>query len=221
MDESGAGAGEQIKPRTFWHKAFLCCGAAGAVLFSLVYFIFGLISSHYYVLQQPVSDLLHVPYGWVQAINCEVNGLLICLFAIGLYKEMRGGFGDVLIPACNVITGLAVMLLGKFNNGECVIFWYLVIFLSVLITVLLMAYRFAIDARWPGWANYSVICALLIILFSGIFSFLLINQGAYLGVFERLAIVTRLVWMFFFTWRMMEGRRLSPVETRQVHAALK
>lgn len=221
MGEPDTGASGHIKPRSFWHKALLCCGGAGAALFNLVYFTFGLISPHYYILAQPVSDLQHVPYGWVQSANCVVGGLLICLFAIGLRIEMRGGFGAATAPLCNMVTGVALALIGKFNQGEYMLYLGIVIFLSVLVTILLMAYRFAMDSRWPGWANYSVISVMLIILFTGIFSFLLIDHGAYLGIFERLSIVTRLLWMVFFTWRLMEGRRLSPVENKQAMMALK
>src|SRR4051812_27998701 len=87
-----------IRQRTIWQTALLCSGAAGAVLFTTVYFCFGVISPNYYVIHESISRLQLQPYGWIQSLNYVISGLLICAFAIALRKELADGFGSALIP---------------------------------------------------------------------------------------------------------------------------
>ena len=210
MDEPDTGT-TPYTPRSFWHTALLCCGLAGAILFSVVYFCFGLISPDYFILSQSIGDLQLQPHGWIQSANFVMAGMFLLAFAAGLRQELVNDFGAVLIPLFHVLTGFGLIIFGLTLRGAMHIYAGLGGFLCVLISLLLMAGRFASDVRWRGWVNYTIITTVLMMILSTIFCYSLINKVPYSGIWERLTVLVRIIWMGFFTLRLLNGRRLSPV----------
>jgi hypothetical protein len=213
VDQPGITASE-ILPRTFWQTALLCSSIIGSILFSVVYFCFGLIEPNYYVLRQPIGDLLLLPYGWIQSANYIIFGLFIGAFAVGVRKEMGSGFGVNLIPLFHLLTALGLILCGIFIHEPNHTFANLLSFVSVLISFLLFAYRFTGDLRWKGWTTFTLFSTILMILLSVVFIYTKGRNGAYAGVFERMVIITRLVWSFIFIMRLLDGRRLAPLSSQ-------
>lgn len=201
--------------RTNWHLVLLCSGAAGAALFSLVYFCFGLISPNYYILRQSISNLQLEPHGWIQSLNYIVAGLLICAFAFGLRKEMVSGFGITLIPLFHALTGTGSIIMGIFPGPQVQFYIGGMIFCALLISFFLMARRLAADPRWRGWPNYTLLCAMLMVVLCGLYNYALTHKSGYGGVLERLIVIIRLVWLLFFTVRLLEGRSLALVGDKQ------
>jgi hypothetical protein len=202
--------------RTNWHTALLCSGVIGAVLFTTVYFCFSVISPNYFMMHESISRLQLQPYGWVQSLNYIIAGLLICAFAAGLRKEMVSGFGIVLIPLFHAITGLGSILLGLFTSQPVQTYIGGVTFIALVMSFFLMARRFASDPQWRGWVTYTLLTVVLMIVLCVFFDYSLMHTGRFSGIFERLIVITRLVWLFFFTARLLSGRNLAPVVDREL-----
>lgn len=204
------------RQRTYLQTALLCSGVAGGVLFSTVYFCFGVISPNYYMIHEPISKLQLQSYGWIQSLNYIISGLLICAFAIALRKELVSGFGSVLIPFFHLLTGLGSILLGLCLAPQVQLYTGGIIFLSLITGLLLLTRRFPVSSQWHGWTTYTILTVLLMIILCGLFTYSATHQGGLTGVFERLIVITRLVWLFFFTARLLGGRSLAPVINRDV-----
>ena len=210
MIEPHAGS-DLTNPRTNLQTALICSGVIGAVLFTSVYFCFGVISPDYFMVRDPISYLQVQPFGWVQSANYVIAGLFICAFAVGLRNEMESGFGTVLIPFFHILMGLSCIVLGLYTDPKIQLYTSAVTFLGMITGLLLLARRFAADPQWRGWATYTTLSVLLMILLCVLFRYAALHNGRFTGVFERMIIGTRLVWLFIFTARVLGGRRLAPV----------
>jgi hypothetical membrane protein len=199
-------------PKTTMHTYLLCCGLIGSILFNITYFTFGAIAPGYDMMRQPIGDLELINHGWIQSVNFIVFGLAICAFAAGLRKELAGGFGATLIPLFQVFIALGVILAGIFIHEPIHTTASIIAFVSMLISFLLLARRFAGDPRWKGWTTYTILTVVLMILLFVIFCYAKSRDGAYAGIFERLVVVTRLVWSIIFIIRLLDGRKLAPYE---------
>ncbi|MBS1520396.1 MAG: DUF998 domain-containing protein [Bacteroidetes bacterium] len=200
-----------LSPRTSLQTALLCSGVAGAVLFTTVYFCFGVISPNYYMIHESVSRLQLQPYGWIQSLNYIISGLLICAFAIALRKELVSGFGSMLIPFFHFLTGLGSIILGVSLNHQVQLYAGGIIFLSLITGLALFTRRFSANPQWHGWTTYTILTVLLMIALCILFTYYSTQKGSPAGVFERLIIITRLVWIFFFTSRLLGGRSIAPM----------
>lgn len=215
MDQSDSNSNPFLL-RTNWHIALLCSGAIGGALFTIVYFCFSLISPNYVILHESISKLQVQPYGWIQSLNYVIAGVFICAFAAGLRKEMVSGFGIMMIPFFHVATGLGSILLGLFITPEVQKYVGAVTFISLVISFLLMARRFASDPQWRGWVSYTLVTVVLMIVLFSLFDYSLMHNDRFSGVFERLVVITRLAWLLFFTARLLGGRSLAPNDDKKV-----
>jgi hypothetical membrane protein len=210
MDQPVIMANESI-PRTFWHTTFLCCGLLGSILFNVIYFSFGIMAVQYNMMSQPIGDLELIRYGWVQSANFIMFGLAAGALAIAFRKELQSGFGVTLIPLVYWLTAVGAILMGVFINEPAHTYISVLTFVTLPISFLLFSGRFSGDPRWRGWATYTNMATLLMLLFFIIFWFARINQRPYAGIYERLIIVVRLVWIVVFVLKLFGGRRLAPV----------
>lgn len=206
--------------RTNLQTALLCSGVAGGILFSTVYFCFGLISPNYYMIHETIGRLQLQPYGWIQSANYIIFGLLTCTFAIALRKELVSGFGSTTIPFFHVLTGLGAIVLGLCLNQQVQFYTRGIVFLSLIMGLLLITRRFTADQRWRGWTARTLLTVLLMIVLCSLLMYSTSHQGSLTGVFERLIVIARLVWLIFFTIRLLGGRSLAPVDNERVSAVL-
>jgi hypothetical membrane protein len=203
---------DMAAPKTAMHTWLLCCGLIGSILFNITYFTFGAIAPGYDMMRQPIGDLELINHGWIQSVNFIVFGLSICAFAVGLRRELAGGFGAALIPLLQVFTALGVILAGIFIHEPIHTIACIIAFVCILISFLLLARRFIGDPLWKGWTTYTILTVVLMILLFVMFCYAKSRDGAYAGIFERLVVVTRLVWSIIFIIRLLDGRRLAPDE---------
>jgi hypothetical protein len=98
--------GPKIRPRT---TTVLLVAGCGGVLFIATYIVLGFLTPGYNSLHDTISALELTPFKLAQQINFLVFGVLLCLFALGLRREMQQGFGSVLIPLIQFLDGLAVI----------------------------------------------------------------------------------------------------------------
>jgi hypothetical protein len=200
----GVGASSRSSQQIF----LLWVGMLGALLFNIVYFSFGVIAPHYNIMQQPISDLALLHDGWVQSVNFILFGLSVCAFAFALHAELRSGFGSVLLPLLHWITGLGLILAGLIIQQPAHNWILLISFIPVLISFLLFAIRFRAERHWKGWTIYSIFSAVLMLVLVARFIYCLNTGAQYAGIYERLAVVTRLAWVVLFTIKLLDGRRL-------------
>src|SRR5665213_2981201 len=160
MDEPVITASEVV-PRTFWHNAFLWCGFLGSILFNVIYFSCGAIAVHYNMMRQPIGDLEHLRYGWIQSANFIMLGIATGALAIAFRKELRSGFAVTLIPLFYLFTAAGAILMGLVINEPAHTYISVLTFVTLPISFLLFSGRFSADPRWRGWATYTNMATLL------------------------------------------------------------
>jgi hypothetical membrane protein len=163
------------------------------------------------MIHESISRLQLQPYGWIQSLNYIISGLLICTFAVALRKELAGGFGSTLVPFLHLLTGLGSIVLGVCLNHQVQLYTGAVILLSLIIALLLLTPRFSGNPQWQGWTTYTILSVLLMIVLCVLFTYSVAHRGKLTGVFERLIVITRLVWVLLLTTHLIGGRSLAPV----------
>jgi hypothetical protein len=208
-------------PRTL--LLWLTVGVAGAVLFTLIYLIEGVTRPGYSAWQQPISALSLGPGGWVQQANFVVYGVCTLCLAGAWHKVLKGSAGAIAYPLLHGLEGLVFILVGFFSqdpagyppgttlttptlHGEIHIIGAFVLVGTIVFAFLVMAWHFARDLHWWGWAAYSVISALLTLVLMALFGMAQQHGGA-AGLFERLATSTETIWGVLLLARLWAGTR--------------
>jgi len=174
----------------------------------------GAVHPGYDLLRQPISDLDLVTNGWMQSANFIVFGLLIVGFAFGLRKELVRGLGATLIPLLQGLVTLGLIISGVFVHNPLHTSGDILSFSALVVSCFVFARRFAMDTRWHGWATYSMITRVLILLFIIAFGVAQSHHGP-AGLFERTAIIVRSIWTILLAAQLLaEPGRLSPQEGR-------
>ena len=101
----------KIRPRI---TTVLLVAGCGGVLFIATYIVLGFLTPGYNSLRSTISALELTPFKLAQQINFLVFGVLLCIFALGLRREVLQGFRSVLIPLIQFLDGLAA------NSVACV-----------------------------------------------------------------------------------------------------
>jgi hypothetical protein len=80
-------------------KALIRCGVIAGPLFVATFLVEGALKPNYDPVRHPVSSLALGPYGWTQAANFILAGLLTLAFAVGLLglPGVRQTIGAVLV----------------------------------------------------------------------------------------------------------------------------
>ncbi|HEX4758460.1 MAG TPA: DUF998 domain-containing protein [Terracidiphilus sp.] len=86
--------------------------------FTSAFVVLGLMTPGYDPLRDTISALELTPSSLGQRLNFFVFGRLICLFAMGLRRELQRGFGATLIPVFQFLASLGVI--GDAKLATCV-----------------------------------------------------------------------------------------------------
>jgi hypothetical membrane protein len=163
----------------------------------------------YDLVRQTISSLELVSNGWTQQANFIAFGLLLASFAVGMRKELQGGFGATVFPILEVLVGVGLVISGIFTFDPLHTTGDYITFVSAMIGLLVMARRFAQEPRWGiGWVLYSIGTALLMVGFLAAFGTAL-SHGGPAGLFERLAGLVRSIWTIIFVLRLLAGTGFS------------
>jgi uncharacterized membrane protein len=168
----------------------------------------------------------------VQQANFVVFGVLTLLSAFGWYRVLRPGRACIGFPLFQGISGLSLIGAGVFSldpnpgyppgavltaptvHGTLhVVFAYIVI-LALAGGCFVFARRFAREPRWRGWAAYSVITGVLILVFFWLF----LNSastGLPGGLVERLSAEAHSLWSFLLTAALLFRKRPGAETTKQ------
>ncbi|MBA2691081.1 MAG: DUF998 domain-containing protein [Rubrobacter sp.] len=102
-------------------------------------------------------------YGWVMNAGFVVSGALLMVFAVGLRRGIRGGFGSLLL----FVSGLAVAMMAfetdpilregpRSFHGWIHDISFVVFAVSLLAGVFLLSREFGADAAWKTHAWYTL-----------------------------------------------------------------
>jgi hypothetical membrane protein len=217
-------------------KLLLGCGIVGPLLFIVVFLIEGATRPGYSAWRDYVSDLSLSDQGWMQVVNFLICGLLTLGFAIGLRLVLRTGKGSVGGPLFLGLFSLGLIAAGLFTtdpnlgyppgapmNGHQTLHGTvhgiagIAVFFSVALASLIMSRRFAGDPRWKGWAAYSIITGIVVIVF-----FIASNVTAVLdetgrlpnsptGLLQRIAIIVGWGWVALLAMRLLSREKREAI----------
>ena len=197
----------------------LACGVIGPILFFVAVLVQGSTRPGYSALHHPVSTLSLGQNGWVQTVNFLVSGVLVLAFAFGLRRVLRPGTGSTWGPILVGLTGLGFVGAAIFPTDPA--FGYPpgaaetqslhgtihtivsnVGLLSLLVACFVLARRFARTPGWRGWAIFSIVSGVLIVIFA-IGSTLASSPDEPFGLVQRLTIAAGWVWMALVAIRLL------------------
>jgi hypothetical protein len=191
------------KIRPCMTSLMLLAGCSG-ILFIAIFAVLGFLMPGYNSLHDTISALELTPFKLAQQSNFFVFGALLCVFALGLRREMQQGFGAVLIPFIQFVDGLGVIGDAIFVRSTPHLACDLVAFNAALCVLFLFAWRFRRDPRWRDWTAYSVLTA--IAMMALLFGFGMANHlGGPAGLMEKLATIVRTTWSVLLVRRLLAG----------------
>jgi hypothetical membrane protein len=210
-----------IEGLTRW---LLTAGVVGPALFVVVLLVEGATRPGYSAWRNIGSELALSDQGWEQVANFLMCGLLCIGFAAGLRRTLGGGKGAVAGPVALAIFGTALVVAGIFTtdpglgypagvsapasptpHGMVHALAGLFAFVSLGVACFVLARRFAGDARWRGWAAYSVLTGVVVVA-----SLVVSNSplaGDLIGFIQRIGIVTGWTWIVLLAARLLRATR--------------
>lgn len=226
-NRSLAGLGKGLQsPLTF---GLMLCGGVGAVLFTAIYLLEGVTRPGYDAWQQPISALSLGPGGWVEQVNFIVFGVLLMLSAVGWYRFLTPGRAALWFSLLQTIGGLGLIGAGVFSmdpfpgyppgttpqastvHGTLHAVCAYTIIIALVLSCFTLASRFWSGVHWRGWAVYSSIAGVLMLILWE--TFVQYPTSPVAGLVERLSAGSHDLWMclllvtLFFHRR---GQHLSP-----------
>ena len=214
-------------------KALLVCGAIAGPLFTVAWIVEGATRDNYNPLRHPISSLALEDFGWTQAANFIVTGLLTLAFAIGLRRvlQSRGGstWGPLLIGACAIgLLGAGIFATDPINgyppgtpdkhlayssvHAALHDLFSSLLFVGLPITCFVLARRFAGWGEF-GWVIYSTVTG-----FAFVFMFVLASAGFaqaeglvdLAGLFQRITLTVGWVWITLLAVHLLKAPSETP-----------
>ena len=214
-------------------------GAIGPLLFVIVLLIEGATRPGYSAWHNYGSSLSLSDLGWMQIANFLACGLLTLGFAVGLRQVLQTGRGSVWGPILIGVFSVALIVAGLFvtdsslgyppgthGSGPQTLHGIihgvagLITFSSLAIASFVMARRFAGDPNWKGWAVYSIVTGVLVIVsFIAATAVSALDESGVLpgsptGLLQRIGIIAGWVWIALLAIRLLRKMR-SPVSTHE------
>jgi len=205
------------------NRFLLACGAVGPALFVIVLLIEGATRPGYSAWRNFGSQLSLSDQGWEQIANFLMCGLLCLGFATGLRRALGGGKGAVAGPVALAVFGAALIVAGIFVTDPGLDYPAgvpapaggptphamvhalagLFAFVSLAVACFALARRFAGDARWRGWAPYSILTGVVVAL-----SLVVSNAPSFLdliGLIQRIGIIAGWTWIALLAVRLLRA----------------
>lgn len=201
---------------------WLSCSTLGSLLFTTTYLIEGATRPGYDAWQQAISALSLGPGGWVQQVNFVVFGVIILWTTFAWRKLLKGGVGATWYPIMRGFEGLGLIIDGFFSQDPAgypggvfltsptfhAVIHQIFAFVSITaiaVGFFVLAWRFAREPHWRGWAAYSMITGILTIVFITIFGIANGQHSAIAGLFERISTSLGTLWGILFFIRLWTG----------------
>lgn len=216
---SGVASGLDGAPLSRTTLLLVSASLVGSLLFMLVYLIEGATRPDYIAWQQAISALSLGPGGWAQQANFIVFGALILCSAIGWRRVLAPGRGSVWFPILQAVTGAGLIIDGVFSqdpapgypvgatltaptlHGTIHSAFAFVTITTLAVSCFVLAWRFAAEPRWRGWATYSIITGALTIVLIALFG-AVGAHGGLAGVYERVSTGVHSLWSLLLILRL-------------------
>jgi hypothetical protein len=202
---------------------WLSCGSIASVLFAVTYLIEGATRPDYNAMQQAISALSLGPGGWVQQVNFVAFGVVGIWTSFAWRQLLKGGVGATWVPIFRFVEALGLIVDGFFSQDPAfgypkgavlgpatlhgtihsVAAWFAIT--AIALNFFFLAPRLAREPRWRGWAIWTVISGILVIVFVTIFGILTLQHSEIAGLFERLSTSVGTVWGILFLIRLWTG----------------
>lgn len=206
------------------YNPLLLCGLTGPIFFIVSFSVQGLFKESYRALRYPISSLAIGYNGWVQVISFLITGLLIFLFAVGVYRKLN----NPLIGVLFALVAFGLLASGVFTtdpvygypadkpfiyreftlHGKLHTLFSLLVFINIPVICFIMGKYFHSLKKMP-WKYYSVssgIAMLLLFVLTGIAFNQLWGLGAVAGLLQRLCVVTGFVWISVLAFYLNDKR---------------
>ena len=187
-------------------------GIIGPVVFIAANAIAAFSVKGYDPLRNSISSLAWTPMGWLQSIGFLTIGLLVELFAAGLFFSIRGGRGFGIGIGLLVCVGFGLLLIGAFREdldgasrtiqGAIHTATAAAVFSIFPLASLLIALSIRKDSNWRGLFNYTIIATCLAVGF--VVGYLwLMPQLHWVGLYERILVANTVVWIEIMAIRLL------------------
>ena len=209
-----------------FRKLSAWAGILAPAIFVGVFTVEGVLRNGYDPMRKYISVLSLGNRGWIQISNFIVLGLLLFIFTLGLSKEFqtgkasRGGIITLyIISVLFFISGPFVMdptetpadqmsvhgLIHGISGG--------IVFLLMPIIIFIFLRRFFSDNNWQSFRWWTLILGVIeatgVIVFTYV-SKIPFEQNAYInyfGLFQRIALIPFMVWVFIFGIEMLRKQK--------------
>jgi hypothetical protein len=194
--------------------------AVGVYVFATV--LGGILDPSYSHLRHPVSELTssHAPDRWLLGGFYIAYNLILVVFAVGLFLTGRRSATLKVAFAFMIATAVGGVLLvvpfpqdtlGLPGTTAGVMHIALAAVVSPLTVAIafLLGFAFRKDAIWRGASRFSFALGLVILATGALAGVTAVNDGEFLGLFQRFTIGAFLVWVLgLAVWALMKTRRV-------------
>lgn len=206
-------------------KWLLICGVIAGPLFIVTFLIQDSLRTDLNPIQNTVSALALGPHGWIQILNFLVTGILILLFARGiwnrfhdvrsrtLYTSLFGLLAISIIgaglfttfPASDHVAAIPGTVRSHLSHAVVHMYYSIFAFLELAASCFVLAWQFK---QWqePGWAVYSIVSGVGVLIFFMLAGSTLQQAGhlaPYGGLFERISIIIGLSWLSLLAGKLL------------------
>jgi hypothetical protein len=210
-------------------KFLLVCGATAGPLFTLAWFLLGLVREQYDPMQHPISALAIGGSGWTQSANFLVTGLLTLALAFGLQSFFQGeaGWGPLLVGAVGLgYLGDGIFVTDPLNgfppgtlpvtippslSGSLHLLFASLMFFGLPAACFEFARYFSKQGD-HSWAGYSKVTA---VAFLG--TYLVASAGflqakdlvPYAGLIQRISLTIGMLWLTLLPIRLLSAAAIK------------
>lgn len=207
-------------------RLLLICGAIAGPLFTLIWFVTGVLRISYDPIRHPISALSLGELGWTQIVNFIITGLLTLLLAFGLRRMQQSRHTPAWAPLLIASVGIGFLGTGFFAtdplNGyppetpfiilpPTVVGFLHLVFASFIFGLPVAGFVFARLFATRGernWAVYSLMTAIAFILIYliGMAGFLQVEGlSNYAGLYQRISVIIGLTWMTLLSLYLLKS----------------
>jgi len=212
--------------QTQFRKLSAWAGILAPIIFVGVFTVEGGLRNGYDPMSMYISALSLGNRGWIQILNFIILGILLFLFTLGLSKEFQTGKASrggiitfYILSALFFISGPFVMDPADTPTNQLTAHGFIhgisggIVFLLMPIIIFIFLRRFISDNTWQSFRWWTLILGVIeasgVIVFTYV-SKIPIEQNSYmnlLGLFQRVALIPFMVWVFLFGIEMLRKQR--------------
>jgi hypothetical protein len=202
------------EPRPLSLRLLLWAGVIGPLLFIAVFLVEGATRPDYDPVRFVVSSLSLSSQGWMQIANFIIAGSFVFAFSFGLRRVLHSGKGSTWGPILIGVVGIGLVASGLFVmdppqgyppgalvttsvHGTVHEILGALVFTAVPVACFVLARRFLVDPAWRGWAVYSIVTGVLLVILIVVMKVVQLSPdpNAPLGLVQRFFIIAGWVWI--------------------------